>query len=299
MLSQPSKPKPKAKNYFLEFEAIGTKWTIEIFNAQNKNYETIIKNRTEEFDKNYSRFRTDSLITAMSKSAGSYKLPEDAKPMIDLYKELYDISEGLITPMIGQTLSDAGYDAGYTFKPKRLFSPPEWNECLDYNFPELTVKIPVLLDLGALGKGYLVDIIAKLLEENKCHNFVINAGGDILHYGNKNIEVALENPENSSEAIGVAKLRNAAICGSAGNRRKWGDFNHIIDPKKLASPSHIKALWVTAGTAMLTDGLTTALYFVKPETLLKRYTFNYAIVSSDLSLTYSKNFPAKFFNSES
>ena len=131
-----------------------------------------------------------------------------------------------------------------------------------------------------------------------CQSFFINAGGDILHRGKGAIEIALENPSNSEQAIGIATIKNQAICGSSGNRRAWAKYTHILNPSSLASPTHIKAVWAVAKTAMLADAMTTALYFASPELLLKRYTFSYGIVNSNDSLVYSPSFPAEFFTAE-
>ena len=281
-----------------EFEAIGTKWNVEIFDAQNDQIVADIKKRIDTFDQHYSRFRPDSLVTQMSKTPGVYKLPHDAKPMLDMYQDLYTVTDGQVTPLIGQVLADAGYDAEYSFLPKTVTPPPTWDECLDYDFPILTIKHPVLLDFGALGKGYLVDIIGELLRDRGYEEFIINAGGDILCHGTRTTQIALENPSNNEEAIGVANINNQALCGSAGNRRKWAGYNHIINPTTLASPIDTGAVWVTADTAAMADAMTTALYFAPPEQLQKRYTFNYAIIAHDNSLLYSAGFPATFFDEQ-
>ena len=294
-----SSPKPKPNR--LHFEAIGTHWSIEVFGEQQigEQLKLAIHQRIEVFDKHYSRFRADSLVTEMSRHSGEYKLPADAKPMFDLYRQLYDLSGGAVTPLIGQTLSDAGYDASYSLDPKKLQSPPDWGEVLEYSYPKLKLQRPVLLDLGALGKGYLVDIVASLLEKAGYHIYCVDAGGDMLYRGSNNqpIQVGLEHPDDPTQVIGVVELHNQALCGSAGNRRAWANYHHIIDPKKLTSPQHIKALWVTADSTMLADGLATALFFVSPEVLARRYTFEYAIIFADASLQHSNSFPAQFFTS--
>src|SRR5574343_466893 len=116
---------PRAK---LTFEAIGTSWHIDIADdisdsRQKEVLEKILK-RIEIFDKDYSRFREDSLVTAMSKKTGTFQLSEDAKPMFYIYERMYKRTGGSLTPLIGKVMEDAGYDASYTLKPKEKISQP-------------------------------------------------------------------------------------------------------------------------------------------------------------------------------
>lgn len=288
----------------IDFEAIGTHWNIQVFDTASNGEVSELKRRVlkriDEYDKNYSRFRGDSLVTRMSHKAGRYTLPDDAKPLMDLYKQLYDISSGAVTPLIGQTLVEAGYDANYSLKPGELHAPPKWEEVLDYKFPHLTFKRPALLDFGAAGKGYLVDIIGELLDGQGVKSYLINAGGDILFHAmtTDRADIGLEHPVDATMAIGVAHIRNQSLCGSSGNRRAWGKYHHIISPQSLNSPRHIAAAWVVADTGLLADGLTTALFFVGPDVLKQHFDFEYAIIRSDMSLNHSTNFPADFFVSQ-
>jgi thiamine biosynthesis lipoprotein len=297
-----SNHKPKASKPPFRFEAIGTQWQIDINQSLKRGgAEDLLEKihqRIEVFDRHYSRFRVDSLVTHMSKQAGTYELPADAQLLLDTYAQLYTETSGAVTPLVGQLLSDAGYDAGYSLQPKSLRPVPTWQEALDYQFPHLTVKQPVLLDFGAVGKGYLVDILGQILEEQGISSFCINAGGDILQHTTegKSLDIGLENPNDPTQAIGVAKISNQSLCGSAGNRRAWDNYHHIFDPFKRTSPQHIKAIWVTAPTALLADALTTCLFFVPPTTLAEHHTFEYAIIYNDNSLTYSAHFPASFFH---
>jgi thiamine biosynthesis lipoprotein len=302
-----NKPKPKALTLAgntIQFEAIGTIWLITIDQTISKTRLTglsdIIKKRIDQFDRDYSRFRSDSLVTSISKREGNYRLPEDAEPLLDLYEQLYDISDGLVNPLIGKLISEAGYDSNYSFRKSDLNPVPAWDDALDYKFPVLITKQPVLLDFGAAGKGYLVDLVAALIKENGIENFCINAGGDILQSqtSEKVTEIGLEHPINLDEVVGIARLNNRSLCGSAGNRRTWDNFHHIINPKTKSSPNHLLASWVVADSTLLADGLATALFFIQAAKLRKYYTFEYVLIRHDLSLDYSDNFPADFFTNE-
>jgi FAD:protein FMN transferase len=117
--------------------------------------------------------------------------------------------------------------------------------------------------------------------------FIIDAGGDILYHGDETLEVALENPLNIDEAIGIAKIKNQSICGSAGNRRAWQGFHHII--------KNILATWAVADDGLIADALTTALFFTEPQSLCPHFNFEYLVLYKDQSVLKSPNFPAELF----
>jgi thiamine biosynthesis lipoprotein len=283
-----------------EFKAIGTSWRIR-FVANSEPAEKIIatvKDRIAVFDRHYSRFRDDSLVADIARTTGTYTLPEDAEKMLYLYRRFYHVSNGKVTPLIGEVLVAAGYDKDYSLQPKeRIPVPLAWDDVMTYDAPMLTTQQPVLLDFGALGKGYLVDIVADILKSHDIHDFLVNAGGDMAQQttADKVLRVGLEDPEDQSKVIGIAELKNCSIAGSAGNRRKWANFHHIIDPDSGTSPQHIAALWVIARDTMLADGLATALFFMKPEALLKEFDFEYLIIYSDRSALSSAHFPAVLY----
>ena len=273
------------------FEAIGTHWTIDIIDDLDQDkkiqLDQLIHDRIDQFDKTYSRFRKDSLVTQMSQRAGIYELPADIQPMISLYQELYKLTDGLMTPLVGNLLSDIGYDAVYSLQKKSEIKPvPTWAESFDYQYPTITIKQPVMFDFGACGKGYLIDLVGELLQKNGVYNYCIDAGGDMLQKNttNDSLRVALEDPEHIEQAIGVIEINNQAVAGSAGNRRAWGTFHHIINPKTQTSPKNILAIWVVAKTCMLADGLATALTFCPANILSNQFAFDYLILYADRSV---------------
>ncbi|HVW23316.1 MAG TPA: FAD:protein FMN transferase [Candidatus Saccharimonadales bacterium] len=279
-----------------EFEAIGTRWIID-FDRLNSSDSTVllaaIHKRIDAFDRNYSRFRKDSLVSQMAHRAGRYELPPNAFKMLQFFERLYRATNGLITPLIGQTLVDAGYDAEYSLRPQQPAAAPKWEDVIQYDAQSLTLSRPVLLDFGAAGKGYLVDLLVEIIRAAGVDNFTINAGGDIFRSGGP-ITVGLENPQNTTEAIGTIKVANQSLCASSVSRRDWGKYHHIINPETLASPRGILSTWVLADDCMTADGLATALFLVPP-VALDELKFGYAVLSADMSLEQSSNFPAMVF----
>lgn len=281
-----------------EFEAIGTHWEIDIAKELSSEEEALllskIENRIAEFDLAYSRFKQESLVTRMSKEAGDFVMPEDADKMLTAYKKMYDVTGGLVTPLIGQVLVDSGYDEKYSFETKELSRPLSWDGVLEWNKPVLKIKKPALLDFGAGGKGYLVDIVGELLESNDISSYCVDAGGDMRQRG-EDLKVGLEHPEDKESVIGAIKIKNQSMCGSAGNRRAWAGFHHVISPETLTSPKEILSVWTVAEDTLTADILTTGLFFVSPDVLLKHFNFEYLILRPDYSIEKSEGFDAEIF----
>lgn len=290
-------------DFHFSFEATGTTWVIDLKsqepNTGNEELINLVKNRIELFEQTYSRFRNDSWISKISKQPGIYELPFDAKEMFDLYFYLYNVTGGLFTPLMGQILEDAGYDSHYSFTIKEVINAaPSLQDCLSYSYPSLEIKKLVHMDFGACGKGRIIDLVGNLLSEINLDSFCVDAGGDILYKNKtkKKLRIGLEDPRDPTQVIGICDLEGGSICGSSGNRRKWGRFHHIINPQTLESPKDVLSAWVVADSAMIADALATCLFFVEPKTLTDKFHFEYVRLFADFSVEKSANFPGTVFN---
>ncbi len=92
---------------------------------------------------------------------------------------------------------------------------------------------------------------------------MINFGGDI--YARGEYEIALANPLDPTEAIGVARVRDTYICGSSGVYRKFEQGHHLLDGQTGQSANVSLASWVVGASGIWTDALATALYILGVE----------------------------------
>jgi thiamine biosynthesis lipoprotein len=153
----------------------------------------------------------------------------------------------------------------------------------------------LLIDVGAAGKGLLVDLVADALIAAGNSSIVVDAGGDLLHRGDEPIRVGLEHPHDPSRVIGTVDLHNRALCASAINRRSWAPgLHHVIDARTGEPAQGIVATWVTADSAALADGLATALFFSEPDRLQPAYRFAFVRMSADRVET-SADFTGEIF----
>ncbi|OPC69897.1 hypothetical protein BAZ12_08715 [Elizabethkingia miricola] len=292
-------------NIGYEFEAIGTQWYIGTEEPLKTSVKQRLHQRIDVFDKTYSRFRSNSLITtiATATTGGKFQFSEDASPLFELYDKLHRITEGKVEPLIGSELELLGYDAkyslqanpqaGYFHSDKQL---PDWKKDVLREGNCLITERPVTIDVGAAGKGYLVDILSEILIEENINEFVIDGGGDIRHKGDTEYIIGLEHPANREMVIGTAPLKDSAICASASNRRKWGnDLHHILNGRTGKPVEDVIATWVIAENALIADGLATALFFVGAEKLQPFFNFSTVRVFNDMSIDVSENFHGTLF----
>lgn len=291
--------KPAAQDIQLEFEAIGTHWRINL-NApavDAPRISAIITRRIKQFDASYSRFRPDSWLVFVGNNPGKHQVPTDFEPIFKLYQNLYKLTDGAVTPLIGDAMERAGYDANYSLVTQPLVAIPDFAEALQLKDNTLHVKYKCVIDVGAAGKGYLVDLVSAELSKQGISSFTIDAGGDIYTTSPTPLAIGLEDPSDTSKVIGTAILQhNRAICGSASNRRRWGDMHHIMNPHTLKPVSDVAATWVVAGSTMVADGLSTALFFTEPQQLSKDFNFEYVVLKADNSTMVSKNFAGEIFD---
>lgn len=233
-----------------------------------------------EYERTLSRFRADSLVAAMGRAehGGRFAFPEWARGLFDLVDLLNAATGGAIDPCVGEDLTRLGYGADMSFAVEMgaagrlgsIHGRPTWRGDVRREGTTLVTSRAVHLDFGACGKGYLVDLIGRMLlggaaragampqrhaeyaayadECCTCAEFVIDAGGDLLIRSHMPVAIALEDPADASRAIGVVRVRSGALCASAPSRRHWRDaagheLHHLLNAIDGMPVRDIAASW--------------------------------------------------------
>jgi thiamine biosynthesis lipoprotein len=277
------------------FEAIGTHWRVDTRDALPPPIADAVTERVTRFDRDWSRFRADSRIAALA-TPGRHRLADDAGPLLEFYRELYAATAGRVTPLVGRTLEALGYDATYRLRPTGdIPSVPAWEDAVAWDGVFLDVVRPLVLDVGAAGKGYLVDLVSDLLAEAGIAEHIVDASGDLRTRGVP-MRIALEHPRDPRKAVGVAELPDGAFCASATSRRSWGDgLHHVLDPATGLPARGVLATWVLAPTALVADGIATALFFDADPEFVAREVTAFARMFDDGSVDVSSDFPGEMF----
>jgi thiamine biosynthesis lipoprotein len=285
------------------FEAIGTQWEIDTELPLSVAVRQRIAARIETFDHVYSRFRSDSLVSrvATAQVGGYFTFPADSPPLFDLYDRLHVLTGGAVDPLVGRRLEQLGYDLRYSLQPVpgwQTAKPDDvcWPRDVVRQGSVICTQRPLLVDVGAAGKGYLVDTIASLVRAADVRAATVDAGGDMRRYGPEPVRVGLEHPLDPNRVIGVVELRNAAICASATTRRAWGPgLHHVLDARRGQPTTDVLATWVIAPDALTADGLATALFFVPAAVLLPHFQFAAVRMLANQTVEATAHFPGELF----
>lgn len=286
------------------FDAIGTSWEIDTPAPLGPETKDQILDLVERFDSVYSRFRHDSIVTRIAKAAGggTFSFPADAVPMFQIYDRLHAATDGAVDPLVGRDLELFGYDAGYSLVPDEAAVTstathrPVWCGDVMREGRTITTRAPLVVDVGAVGKGRLVDLVTGLLASEGFEDFIVDGSGDMRHRGSTALNVGLEHPLDPGMVIGVANLRNASICASASNRRRWGNgLHHVLDGRTGRPTMDVIATWAIAPDAATADGLATALFFDSSTRLTMTFDFSFVRIFADGRVEVSDNFDGEVF----
>ena len=216
--------------------------------SQAESIFSMLWSKIEQFQNEFSRFLPESDLTQFNSQAGK-KVPISAV-FHDLLKKVqyYNVlSHGLYNPFILPAVQAAGYvksldrsslsDAAIIYDKAHVVDGSHLRVGADW------AKIPkdTAIDLGGIGKGYLADLCAELLNPHT-NNYCLSMGGDIITSGTNNGDswnVMVASPVNSvdNSANVVCESKMYAVATSGLRRNVSGRLQeHIIDPRtaKLA-----------------------------------------------------------------
>jgi FAD:protein FMN transferase len=202
----------------------------------------------EEWEQVLSRFRPDSDLNQLNRSAGK-KFPAGAT-LVEVIRVALDASRwtgGLVVPTIRKSLETAGYDRDFDLvspvQPGRTELPksaelPDWQQ-ISIDEPGRSIFIPfgTALDLGGFAKGWAANQAMQRLQE--VGPAMVDAGGDIAISGPQSDGqpwlVDIADPLQVQENLDMLALTGCGVATSGIDHRRWlqGDVlkHHIIDPR--------------------------------------------------------------------
>ena len=221
----------------------------------------IVRREIESIDAACSRFRADSELTALNRSAGRGRVAISGvlADALDAAVRAAEMTAGLVDPTVGRNVEDIGYTA--TFRAVPADGPPlevcvrhvaGWH-AVELDRENRMVAIPhgVVLDLGASGKAWAADRCAQAVADELGISVLVECGGDIATRGGAEwpVRVALDADADDWQDVLV---RDGGLATSGTTARRWRrggvEIHDIIDPR-TGSPVQTPWAMVTVAAA--------------------------------------------------
>jgi FAD:protein FMN transferase len=290
-------------------QVLGTEVEIKL-PKENADLFPLCFSELERIERTYSRFLEISELSKLNSNLGVWQdASKELLWIVAKAEEFRKKTDGNFDITLKVALEKLGYDKDYSFENKTAReSDPK--ERYDPSIPPIQIdqkRNRILLfkeiDFGGLGKGFALDQVAKLLDEQGVFHYCINAGGDIYAKkcnGEPAWRIILEHPDDSAKAIGTIEVDGQSLAASAPNKRKWGKegLHHLLNAKTGLPANEAKAIFVLASSGIEADAYATALFtagFENGIEIAQSLPIEILMASKHNKMFLSKGFNAQIF----
>ncbi len=131
----------------------------------------------------------------------------------------------------------------------------------------------VVLDLGAIAKGYAVDEAIRVLQRHGISDAMVNAGGNLRTLSSELTRglrrVWIKHPRETHRFFGFFPMDAGCVATSGDYERYFVldsvRYHHILDPKTGYPARGCVSVTIVAPSAMEADALSTAIFVMGPE----------------------------------
>ena len=274
----------------LSGQTMGTTWSLNMVSGSPGTDSAVLKQllqaRLDQINGLMSTYDPESELSRFNNLASTdwYPVSEDTARVIEVSQEISALSGGAFDISIGPLVELWGFGAA----ERREKIPTE--EQISNNLARvgynnihlrrrptaIRKQIPGLqIDLSAVAKGYAVDALAKILEQQGVNNYLLEIGGELKISGHRGDDrpwqIAIEKPlEDLRDVAAIFPLTNTALATSGNYRNFYVEegqrYSHTIDPVSGKPIRHrLASVTVLARSCARADALATALMVLGEE----------------------------------
>lgn len=260
--------------------AMATRFEIVLHGGNESSLRAAAEEALQEvtqIESKLSLYQPHSQITAINRASATMpvRVSGDVFGLLKRARELSELTGGLFDITIGPLLRCWGFMGGTGSLPsldaiEQAREISGWQNLL-LNENDLSVRFAkpgMMLDLGAIGKGYAVDVAISILQEAGVYHALLHGGTSTIFGLGVSPEghpwrVSLEYPVSKEPKFRkVIELQNEAVSVSG----VWGKafeaegkvLGHVIDPQTGWPVDGAKMTAVTLPSATETDAISTA-----------------------------------------
>lgn len=267
----------------LAFKAMGTNCSVK-FRLEDEltslEFARTALDWVSRFEARYSRFRPDSVITAINREAGAswVAVDEETEAMLDLAELAYHQSDGAVDATMLPLLRVWDWKQSHEALPETSAVRAAL-EKTGWRLVERrkgAVRLPLAgmgLDFGGFGKEYAVDQVAKLARAKGIQDALIDFGRDIFAMGGNGEHpfwhIGIEDGNQPGNCWGGLAVSGQAVCSSGDYHRFFSHagkrYGHILDPRTGWPVSNgMRAVTVVAPSCLQAGIYSTAVFVLGP-----------------------------------
>jgi len=222
--------------------------------------------------------RTNSLLA----EGKPFSAPPSVLPLIRASLRLAEQSDNLFNPAIGRLIKLWGFQSNEPNRPRpppadelirqEVAKKPRMSDIIIDDFRLRSSNPAVQVDVGAIGKGYGIDLAIGHLRELGIDNAIINAGGDLRaigQNGERPWRIAIRGADGRG-VLGYLDIRGDESVFTSGDYERgftWEGhhYHHIIDPRTGYPAQGTRSVTVLGHDATTADAAATALFVAGPD----------------------------------
>jgi len=253
--------------------------------AYGKNAENGVNKAVDEIN------RLETVLSAEKQESDIYKLNEtgsgtlstDTKDIVSKALEINKTTNGAfdisIYPlMVKWGFTTQKYNVPSKNEISKLLKDVDSSKIIfDEKSGNIKLKENMKIDLGGIAKGYTSSRVMQIFKECGVKSGLVSLGGNVQALGTKTDgtawQIAIENPDKSSDYIGVVSVKDKAVITSGGYERYFEKngktYHHILDPETgYPAESGLKSVTIVSDDGTLADALSTSLFVMGKEKAL-------------------------------
>lgn len=262
----------------------GTYYSATYLQPKGVDLQQKLEQRMREFEMSLSPFNKQSIIARINQNDNSVRTDKYFETMYAMAKQVSERTDGAFDITVAPLVNAWGFGFGNRERDKT----PDVAAILPYvGFRKIRLENHrlikndprIMLDASAIAKGYSSDIMAQLLEENGCKNYMIEIGGEVkckgLNPKGEKWKIGINKPvddetNTKNEIQSIVAITDVGLATS-GNYRQFyylGDkkCSHTIDPRTGYPVNHsLLSATVIAPTCMQADAYATAFMVIGKE----------------------------------
>lgn len=257
---------------------MGTEMTHIAFGDHGEEALRAVEHEAARLENILSRFRPDSEISRVNRSAGikCEKLSPDTYEVLSLAAEFSNYSDGCFDVTIGPLVdlwdyknsSEVPDEARITEVLRRVNAADLMLDPLEKT--ARLQKVEQSVDLGGIGKGYASDKFVELFKKFGISSAFTNIGGNVAAVGVKPDgspwRVGIRHPRQDHQLIGAVAVSDKAVVTSGDYQRFFTDRegkrrHHILNLHTgYPAESGLISVTIVADSAALADTLSTLVF---------------------------------------